>query len=142
MNMARHVILVVCLIMSVVSACLTGWQHFSAPKDQLLGVIFGAVVLLAGIGILGFVTQFFARRTSRVLLSIFFGFLAGIMATNFVCDIIDGTTYSSPSGYLTGYGLMLLFLSLAVTGLVLLQISDSSELQNKALQATAAAPGS
>jgi small-conductance mechanosensitive channel len=137
MNIARHVILVVCLTMAGAAACLTGQQHFSEPEDPLLGVIFGAIAILAVVGVLGFVAQFFAKRTSRVLLSIFFGFLAGIMATNFICDIVGGETYSSLSGYIVNYGLMLLFFCLSVGGLALLQISG---LQNNSLQASATMP--
>gem|GEM_PF-2627339 len=124
MRLTRHIIFIVCILTVATSACLHGSQHLSPPQSELSRVLFWALVFQTAVGVLGFVTQFFARRTGRVLSSIFFGFLAGIMATNFISELTSGTAYSSPSGYFISYGLMLLFFVLAVVGLVLFQIDE------------------
>lgn len=119
MRLVYHIVFVICILAVATAACLHGSQHFSHPQDEMPRILFSALTFLAAVGILGFVTQFFARRTSQVLSSLFFGFLAGIMATNFVAEIISGTHYSSPSGYFISYGLMLIFFSLSVFGLMM-----------------------
>ena len=136
MKLAHHIIFIVCILTVVTAACLHGSRYFSHQEDEVPRILFSALTFLAVVGILGFATQFFARRTSRVLSSIFFGFLAGIMATNFVAEILSGTRYSSLSGYLVSYGLMLLFFGLSVIGLVLLY----KVMPNTALEPTPTAP--
>ena len=123
------------------SAWSIGQQHFSEPRDELVGTLFCAFVVLSTIGVVGFMTQFFAGRTSLVLTSIFYGFFAGTVATNFVVNIVTGTKYPTWRDYLMSYGLMLLFIGLAVGGLILFQIPSSNKLQNKSLESTATDPG-
>jgi hypothetical protein len=117
MRLVHHIVFVVCILAVATAACLHGSRFFSHPQDEMPRILFSALTFLAAVGIFGFVTQFFARRTSRVFSSMFFGFLAGIMATNFVAEIISGTQYLSPSGYFISYGLMLIFFGLSVLGL-------------------------
>lgn len=125
MRLVRHIIFIACLVMAAAGAALTAQQHFAKPEDQLGQVIFWALLLVAGVGSLSFVVQFFAERAAQVLSCLFFGFLAGIMATNFVTDIASGTTFPSVTGYLTSYGLELFFLALSIVGLVLFQPSGA-----------------
>lgn len=130
MKSARVTIFAVCILTVTASAYLKGCQYFSKSHNQLSEVIFCALIFLVGIGLLGFIMQFFAKRTAQVLFSVFYGFLAGIMATNFISEMVSGTTYSSTSVYFISYGLMLLFFALAVVGLVLCQIPSPNALQN------------
>ena len=109
MRLARHIVFIVCILMVATSVWLHGSQHFSSPQNELSRVLFWALVFQSAVGVLGFVTQFFARRTGRVLSSVFFGFLAGIMATNFISEVASGTEYFSASGYFINYGLMIFF---------------------------------
>jgi hypothetical protein len=140
MRSARQIVFVVCILLALTSALAVGKQHFSQPRDELFGILFCALVILATIGILGFITQFFAERTSLFLASVFYGFFAGLVATNIIFNIVTGVNYSSLSDCLVGYGLMLLFLGLAVAGLILFQFPSSNKLQNKSLEPTATAP--
>ena len=121
MRIVRHTIFVVRLAMAVAGAALTRQQHVLRPQDQLLEVVFWALVVLAAVGMLALVAQFFAKRTASISACVFFGFLAGIMATNFLTDAVSGTRFTTITGYLTSYGLELVFVALAVAGLVLFQ---------------------
>jgi hypothetical protein len=112
--------------MAVVGAALTRQQHVLRPQDQILEVVLWALVVLAAVGMLALVAQFFAKRTASISACVFFGFLAGIMATNFLTDAVSGTQFTTVTGYLTSYGLELLFVALAVAGLVLFQRAAAS----------------
>jgi hypothetical protein len=137
-----HIAFILCILIATASACVLGHQHFSKPHYELIGVLFGALAVLVGIGVVGFITQFFARRVSLVFSFVFFGYFAGMVATNFIINLVSGTKYSSSSDSLKGYGIMLLFLGLAVAGLILFQASASTNLQNKSQEASAPAPAS
>jgi hypothetical protein len=113
-TIANHLAFVLCVLIAIASAFVMGRQHFSEPQDDLEGVLFGALAVLATVGVLGFITQFFAQRTSRVLSSVFFGYFAGIVATNIIINIVSGAKYTSLAYALMGYGLMFLFLGLAI----------------------------
>jgi uncharacterized membrane protein YoaK (UPF0700 family) len=119
MRVARHIIFIVCLALAGAGAVLTARQHLARPEDRASQVVFWAVLLLAGAGALGFVLQFFAQRAARVVTCLFFGFLAGLMATNFVTDVASSVTFTSVTGYLVNYGLELLFVALPVVGTAL-----------------------
>lgn len=139
MKLLRHTIFVVCILTVGTFACLHGYRNSSHPPSEMGRILFCALAFLTAVGILGFIMQFFARRTGQVLSSVFFGFLAGIMATNFIAEIVAGTTYSSIIVYSISNGLMLLYLGMAVVGLALFQISNSYELQNKSPEPCAVA---
>ena len=113
-TIANHLAFVLCVLIAIASAFVMGRQHFSAPQDDLEGVLFGALAVLATVGVLGFITQFFAQRTSRVLSLVFFGYFAGIVATNIIINMVSGAKYTSLADALMGYGLMFLFLGLAI----------------------------
>jgi hypothetical protein len=127
MKLARYIIFTVCILTVTTSACLHGNRYYLHPQDALERIVFCALVFLTTVGVLGFVAQFFARRASKVLFLIFFGFLAGIMATNFISEIATGTEFSSLKVYFISYGLMLLFFVLAIAGLVLFEFSSSNK---------------
>src|SRR5258707_15867243 len=99
MRIVRHTIFVVRLAMAVAGAALTRQQHVLRPQDQLLEVVFWALVVLAAVGMLALVAQFFAKRTASISACVFFGFLAGIMATNFLTDAVSGTRFTTITGY-------------------------------------------
>ncbi len=121
MKTVRHTLLIVCLAMAVTGAVLTRQQRVLRPQDQILDVVFWALVVLIGVGMLALVAQFFAKRIASVSACVFFGFLAGIMATNFISDAVSGTRFATVIGYLTSYGFELLFVALAVAGVALFQ---------------------
>ena len=121
MRFVRYTIFALCLAVAAAGAVSAGLQHSEKPQDQLLQVIFWALVVLTAIGTLALVAQFFAKRTASVSACLSFGFLAGIMATNFLADAVSGTRFTTITGYLTSYGLELLFVALSIAGLVLSQ---------------------
>jgi len=128
MRIVRHTIFGVCLATAVAGAVLTRHQHVLRPQDQLLAVVFWALVVLAAVGTLTLVAQFFAKRTASISACLFFGFLAGIMATNFLTDAVSGTRFTTITGYLTSYGLELFFVALAVAGVILYHLAAASTL--------------
>ncbi len=120
MTLSRHIISLLCVATAVVAAVLTGIQLSEGAQVQLKLVVFCALCFLAGVGVLGFALQFFTKNAGHILNCIFFGFFAGIMATNFIADVASGTTFHSLSGYLISYGFMVFFFALPVVGLILL----------------------
>ena len=130
MRLAYHLVFFECIAVAAIATFVSARQYFDHSRDQLSAVSFCAICLLLVIGALAYILQFFAKRTGRILAFMFFGFLAGMMATNFISEIVSGTTYPSVSGYLNNYGLMLFVLSMAVAGLTLSDISCSRDLQN------------
>jgi hypothetical protein len=121
MRIIRNTLLVVCLAMAVTGALLVRQQRVLRPQDQVLDIVFWALAILVAVGMLAFAAQFFARRTASISACLFFGLLAGIMATNFLTDAVSGTKFTTITGYLTSYGLELFFVVLSVAGLVLFQ---------------------
>ncbi len=119
MTIARHVIFALCLALAIAAVILTAPAYFENRSDQFMQVLFCALCVLISIGILAFLLQFVMRRISTILTSVFFGFLAGVMATNFASDVVSQITYDSWAGYLMGYGMMALVFALAIAGLVL-----------------------
>jgi len=115
------VIFAVCLTLSI---AVVVWGYFQEKDDQLTEVLYCTLCVLMSIGILAFVLQFTKKRISSILACVFFGFLAGIMATNFVSDVVLGVTYESWIGYLVGYGPMVFFFVLPIAGIALIQATD------------------
>jgi hypothetical protein len=125
MALARHLIFLLCLAAVTAAIIIAVVQSSDGVDVHLRQVVFCALCFLAVIGALGFILQFFFERTAQIMASIFFGFLAGIMATNFISEIISRTTYSSLASCLTSYGLMVLLFGLSVTGLILLWVEGT-----------------
>jgi len=125
MTLARHIIYILCVTTAVAGAVMKGGQHSDGTDVHLQQVLFCALCFLAGIGVLGFALQFFMKRAGHILTCIFFGFLAGIMATNFIAEVASGTTFDSVVGYVASYGLMLFLFGLSVAGLTLLWLTEA-----------------
>lgn len=116
----RNLILTVCVAVTVVGVIIHWHTYFSKQRDASDEIVFWALFIAASLGSLGLVLQLLATRVAQVLTCLFFGFLAGIMATNFARDIAEGTVFSM-AGYFVSYGLEVLFLALSVIGLILFQ---------------------
>jgi hypothetical protein len=132
-TLARHIIFLLCIVTVVIAAVVTkALQHSESADPHLRQVLFCALCFLAGSGVIAFALQFFMKWVGHILTCMFFGFFAGIMATNFISEVASGTTFSSLPVYLASYGLMIFFFGLSVVGLILLwraevwQIADAA----------------
>jgi hypothetical protein len=121
MRISRHVIFVVCLTLSI---AVVVWGYFEEKDDQLIEVLYCALCVLMSIGILAFVLQFITKRISSIMTYVFFGFFAGISATNFIFNVVSRITYESWIGYLADYGPMAFFFVLPIAGIALIQATD------------------
>jgi hypothetical protein len=124
MRITRHIVFLLAVAAAAVCAVLVGKQHFAEPEDDFAEVLFCATCVLTGMGALGFVVQFCLPRVGSLLAYLFFGFLAGMMATNFVAEVVSGTRFADVP---TDYGLMILLFTVAVAGSVLVQTTDRQE---------------
>jgi hypothetical protein len=124
MTLARHIITLLLAVTAICVTAVTGSRQPPGADAHLNQVLFCAFCVLAAAGVLGFSLQFFMKRTGHVLLSSFFGFFAGIMSTNLISEVANGTTFASAAGYVMSYGGMVLVLALSVAGLALLWIVE------------------
>ena len=121
MRILRNIIFFICLILSIIAAVLCGRQYFEDKSDQLMEVIFSALCLLSGIGILSILMRYIWKRIGDILAYLFFGFLAGLMGTNIISDLLSGIRYDSLKEYLSSYVLMILIFGLSISGIYLVQ---------------------
>ncbi len=125
MNIARHTILLLATAAAVACAFLVGRQHIAEPDDQFMEILFCATCVLAVSGALASVLQFVVRQVGSALAYVFFGFFAGLMATNFASEVVSGTRFSDVPA---DFGLMILLFAVSVAGITLIQITDKTQI--------------
>ena len=125
MKIARHTVLFLATAAAAVCAFLVRQQYIAEPDDQFMEILFCATCVLAGSGALAFLLQFVVRPVGSALAYVFFGFFAGLMATNFVSEVVSGTRFSDVPA---DFGLMILLFAVSVAGIILIQITDGTRI--------------
>ena len=140
MKIARHTILFLATAAAAVCAFLVRQQHIAEPDDQFMEILFCATCVLAASGGVAFLLQFVFRQAGSALAYVFFGYFAGLMATNFVSEVVSGTRFSDVPG---DFGLMILLFAVSVAGIFLIQITDRTQIaeQHARQVSSEAAPG-